>query len=233
MAKILACGVYLADRTNCAAEAIAELDLSRDHQLEQRWIALDVSGNGNNRLPYTVATVTQATPKFMLLNGLLADASDFDAMFVLDDDVMLPQHFLDRYLRLASQYKFALSQPARTFDSYIDHSFTMQMPGLVARSTRFVEIGPVFCIDRDAFELILPFDATSPMGWGLDFVWPVRIEKSGKRMGIIDALPVSHSLRKPVTNYSREPVELDANKLFSENDYLSRADAFTLLEGYA
>lgn len=233
MANVLACGIYLADKNNCAAETIAELDLSRDHHLEQRWIALDVTNSGNCGLPYTVATVTRPTPKFSLLNGILADASDFGAVFIMDDDVILPRGFLDRYLSLAIKYRFALSQPARTLDSYIDHNFTMQMPGLVARSTRFVEIGPVFCVRREAFDLILPFDAQSPMGWGLDFVWPARIEQSGKRMGIIDALPVSHSLRKPVTNYSRDMVEREMSKLLSENDNLTRAEAFTLLEAYA
>lgn len=233
MANVLACGVYLVDQNNCAAEAMAELDLSQDHHLEQRWIALDLTNSGNTGLPYTVARVTRRTPKFSLLNGILTDASDFDAVLILDDDVMLPRGFLDRYMSLAIQFNFALSQPARTSDSYIDHNFTTQMPGLIARSTRFVEIGPIFCIFREAFDLILPFDAQSPMGWGLDFVWPVRIEQSGKRMGIIDALPVSHSLRKPVTNYSRDTVEDDMNKLLSENDYLAHAEAFTLLEAYA
>jgi hypothetical protein len=233
MANVLACGVCLVDQNNCAAETIAELDLSQDHHLEQRWIALDLTNCGNSGLPYTVARVTRRTPKFSLLNGILTDASDFDAVFIFDDDVMLPRGFLDRYMSLAVQYNFALSQPARTPDSYIDHNFTTQMPGLIARSTRFVEIGPVFCILREAFDLILPFDAQAPMGWGLDFVWPARIEQSGKRMGIIDALPVSHSLRKPVTNYSRDTVEDDMNKLLSENDHLARAEAFTVLEAYA
>jgi hypothetical protein len=233
MAKVLACGIYLADRENWAAQAISELSLSRDHQLEQRWIALDVTNSGKNDLPNTVDTINRPTPKFTLLNGLLADLSCFDTVLILDDDVKLPRRFLDRYLMLVTRYQFALSQPARTRDSYIDHSFTAQMPGLVARSTRFVEIGPVFCIDREAFEIILPFDAESPMGWGLDFVWPARVEKSGKRMGILDALPVSHSLRKPLTNYTRDRAEEDMNKLLAENDHLSQAEAFTLLEAYA
>ena len=183
MAKVLACGIYLSDRNNCAPETIAELDLTEDHQLEQRWIALDITNSGGGDLPHTVARVTRPSPKFSLLNGILADAPEFDAIIVLDDDVMLPRNFLDRYLRLAFHYKFVLSQPARTPDSYIDHSFTTQMPGLVARSTHFVEIGPVFCILREAFELILPFDAGSSMGWGLDFVWPARIAKLAKTDG--------------------------------------------------
>ena len=233
MAKVLVCGVYLADKPNHAAEEIAELDRSQDHQVEQRWIALDVTDCGSDDLPHTVRRVNQPTPKFVLLNGILADAARFDAVLVVDDDVMLPPNFLDRYLRFAIQYEFALSQPARTPDSYIDHSITMQMPGLVARSTRFVEIGPVFCVLREAFNLILPFDNGSPMGWGLDFVWPVRIERSGKRMGIIDSLPVSHSLRKPLTTYTRGVAENDMARLLGESEYLSPADAFTLLEAYA
>ena len=74
MAKVLVCGVYLADKLNHAAEEIAELNRSKDHQVEQRWIALDVTDCGSNDLPHTVRRVNHPTPKFELLNGILADA---------------------------------------------------------------------------------------------------------------------------------------------------------------
>ena len=40
------------------------------------------------------------------------------------------------------------------------------------------------------------------MGWGNDFVWPVLAEKHNLKMGIVDAVPVGHNLRKPVAYYN-------------------------------
>jgi hypothetical protein len=233
MAKVLICGVYLADHENWAADEIRVFFESRNHEVEQRWIALDVSGTGKGDLPCTVTTLRQVTPKFTLINGLLEDLGEFEFVVFADDDVKLPPEFLDPFLALVDQFGFAIAQPARTPDSYVDHLITTQMPGLTGRLTRFVEIGPVFCIRRSAFRLLLPFDTRSPMGWGLDYVWPALIERHGLRMGIIDATPVGHNLRKPLTNYSRPEVERDMKKLLQEVPHLSIAEAFTVLEAYA
>jgi hypothetical protein len=233
MARVLICGVYLADREHCAANEIKAFSESQKHKLHQRWIALNVSGKGKCDLPFTVTKVRKQTPKFALINELLADIRDFDVVVITDDDVELPPKFLDRFLALVDQFEFAIAQPARTTDSYVDHSITMQMPGLQARLTRFVEIGPLFCIHRSAFDLVLPFDMLSPMGWGLDYVWPAIIEREGLRMGIIDATPVRHSLRKPLANYSRIDAERHMRELLDKRPHLSRAKAFRVLEAYA
>ena len=47
---------------------------------------------------------------------------------------------------------------------------------------------------RDAAALLLPFDEACGMGWGLDLI--VKIEQAGLKMGIIDATPVTHALRR-------------------------------------
>src|SRR6476659_1969651 len=148
MAKVLVCGVYMADLENIAADEITTLSEDRKNKVTQRWIALNVSGKGRCDLAGTVKTISQETPKFTLINTLLDDISDFDFLIVIDDDVELPNKFLNQFIGLINRYQFALAQPARTPDSYIDHFITMSMPGLQARLTRFVEIGPVFCIHR-------------------------------------------------------------------------------------
>lgn len=122
-------------------------------------------------------------------------------MLICDDDIDLPAAFIDRYLDRVTKYDFALAQPARTHDSYIDHSIVEQLDGFDARRTRFVEIGPHFSVAREVYPHLLRFDESSPMGWGYDFVWPVVMEEIGRRMGIVDATPVARKLRKPVAHY--------------------------------
>jgi hypothetical protein len=230
---VLVCGVYIADRENWAADEIRELASSRQHDVEQRWTALDVSGSGQTDLPCTVSVVSEPTGKFTLINRLIENVEKFDWLLVCDDDIRLPLGFLDQYLAHAHRFGFALSQPARTADSYVDHRIVTQMPGLTGRLTRFVEIGPVFCIHRSAYPLLLPFDGRTSMGWGLDFVWPLLLEPRKLRMGIIDATPVAHSLRKPVANYSHQSGVKDMEGFLAQTPHLTRAEAFTVIEAYA
>ncbi len=126
----------------------------------------------------------------------------------------------------------ALSQPARTADSYIDHYFVMQMPGIKGRTTRFVEIGPLVCVRSDAYSLIFPFGEVG-MGWGLDFIWPQLIEQAGLRMGIVDAVPVAHRLRKPVSHYSHAQADQEQQNLLRNRQHLSREEAFIVREIYS
>jgi hypothetical protein len=233
MGRVLVCGAYFADRANCIAAEVEEFAASRHHHVEQRWIALDFSETATWNCPGTVAVVKQPTPKFTLMNGLLKDLETFDFVIISDDDVDLPRGFVDHFVENVEKFQFALSQPARTPDSHIDHFITIRMPGIDARLTRFVEIGPIFCIHRSAFGVLLPFNLCSPMGWGYDFVWPAVIERSGLRMGIVDATPVGHTIRKSLTNYSKPIVEEQMNALLATNPHLPKAEAFTVLEAYA
>lgn len=236
MASVLAVGVYLADRTNLAEQIVQELTRSERHSVTQRWTALWSAGEQTPQwraVPYTVSSVTSPAPKFGLLNRMLDDADEFDWIIVLDDDVELSDGWLDRYIDIANRYDLALSQPARTRDSYIDHHIVAQAPGLLARRTRFVEIGPIICLRRDAIPHIIPFEDEVEMGWGLDFIWPVRIESAGLRMGIIDACPVAHTLRPPTQYYDRTGTEQRMQRLLNAVEHLSPASAFTVLDAYA
>src|SRR5512133_548187 len=234
-ARVLVLGIYLADRENLAAEIAAELAKSTCTAVEQRWIALGTSAVAPALERVTVARVVTPTPKFTLVNRLLRDADParYDCVLVADDDIALPDGFLDRYLDLVARHDLALAQPARTHDSYIDHPIVERLDGLDARRTRFVEIGPVFSIARAAYPVLLPFDESSPMGWGYDFAWPVAVEQAGLRMGIVDATPVQHALRKPVANYDFGTVMGQMKEFLAAHPHLSRDEAFTILEAFA
>ncbi len=232
---VLVVGVYLADRENRAASIARELGQSGRRQVEQRWISL---GRASVPAPLASVTVLRAetpTPKFTLVNRLLAqcDLDRYDFVLVSDDDISLPAGFLDRYLDIVTEHDLALAQPARTHDSYIDHPIVERLDGLTARRTRFVEIGPLFSMRRDAVRLLTPFSEASPMGWGYDFVWPVVVERAGLRMGIVDATPVAHDLRKSVTHYDQEEAQRAMEEFLARHPHLSRPEAHTIVEAYS
>lgn len=232
MPNVLVAGVYLANRETSAGHVIYELEASRRHSVTQRWAAIALGEEPAIALPCTVETITKPMSKFAIINRLIGDVENFDWVIVCDDDIELPPTFLDDLIDVAQRCDFSLFQPARTHDSYLNHNIVRRLPGLTARRTRFVEIGPVTCIRRDAYPLILPFEIDG-MGWGLDFVWPARIERAGLRMGIIDAVPIAHRIRKPADHYSGTEARNAMSYVLARNRSLSDVDALTVLEAYA
>jgi hypothetical protein len=232
MYNILVAGVYLADRENSAAHIMSEFARTSRHRVEQRWIAISETGIREDLLPHTTRVVRTSTPKFRLLDELVENIGSFDFVFLSDDDIELDARFLDNFIAASQRMDLALSQPARTADSYIDHYFVMRMPGIMGRVTRFVEIGPVVCVRSDAYPAIFPFGNVG-MGWGLDFIWPKLIQQSGLRMGIVDAFPVAHRLRKPLAYYLHSEANKEMQNLLAKRSHLSRAEAFIVQEIYS
>lgn len=231
---VLVLGVLIQGIPNYAQAISAELCRSEDWTVDLRWAALGSAALPGDIAESIVIQTTKRIPKFQLLNKLLkgVDLGRYRFVVVVDDDVELAERFLDRFLALQQRYQLALAQPARTHDSFIDHFFVAQLLGVEARRTRFVEIGPVFSVAADAFSKLLPFDEAAPMGWGLDFVWPVQLEESGLDMGIIDRVPVRHALRKPVTQYDYDDTNDAMNDFLQAHQYLKRGEAFATLESY-
>ena len=229
--RVLVVGAYFTDRVSRIGEIRNQFDRSENWQVEQRWVAL------GDRIPPGLEEVTVAltpgAPKFTLVNRELGkvDLRRYSFVIVCDDDITLPRHFLDEYLALVEEFGFALAQPARTHDSYTDHHFVSQLLGIRARQTRFVEIGPLFSMRADILSLLTPFDEQSAMGWGYDFIWPVILARAQRTMGIIDACPVGHTLRKPVTSYSRELATAQMAALLAQ-PHLEPLDAFHIVKSY-
>jgi hypothetical protein len=232
--RVLCAGIYLAHRENTAEHITRVFSDSRRVDLVQRWIALAVDGHGGQTdIPGTVAVVSEPTPKLALLSRLLDDVTTFDWVILCDDDIEVTNGFVDALIAMADRFDFALCQPARTHDSYVDHCFVARLSGLLARQTRFVEIGPLVCVRRDAAPLILSFNEHCGMGWGLDFVWPVIIENAGLRMGIIDSVPVAHRIRKPTTNYVYGDAHREMAWTLATNKHLTYHEAFQIVECFS
>jgi hypothetical protein len=242
--SVLIVGVYLLDKPSYICQIKSDLSRSSRWEAEQRWVGLGTGPVPEEMGDATLRKVIPPAMKFPLLNQLLAEAKldDFEFVLVCDDDIVLPENFLDRYLESVTRYDFALAQPARTHDSFsphmiVDgfsgHPFVEQLDGLVARQTRFVEIGPIFSVHQRAFELIFPFDETSPMGWGYDFVWPQITANAGLKMGIIDAVPIAHTLRKSGFYYQHDKARAEMAEFLAHRPHLSPDEAFFIVESYA
>jgi hypothetical protein len=169
--------------------------------------------------------------KFENLNSLLAarSTSDPDWFLFVDDDVELPQRFLDRFLGSCERFGFQLAQPALTRTSHAGWRTMRRCRGTIARTTRMVEIGPLTAIHRSVAPELLPFPRLR-MGWGLDSHWGALAWERGWRVGVIDATPVKHELRLPASRYDRHEAEREAAAFLASRPHLDRRRALTVVE---
>jgi len=88
----------------------------------------------------------------------------------------------------------------------------------------------VISVHRTAFDVVFPFDLTSPMGWGLENVWSLRASEAALKMGIIDNVPVDHSMRRPVANYSWHEADQGRSALFASTPSRPNEECFKVVD---
>jgi GT2 family glycosyltransferase len=205
--RVLVLGVARPERARTVAAERRELARSR-HSLEVH-LELPRPGLG----------------KWHNLNAALAahPAAGFDWLLLLDDDVRLPRGFLDTFLLCAERFGFTLAQPAHAFASHAAWDVTRRRPGVLARRTRFVEIGPVTAVHRDAFPVLLPFPDLR-MGWGLDAHWGALAQEHGWTIGVVDATPIRH-LRPVAAGYGHAEAVAEAAAFLDGRAYVTREQA--------
>jgi len=233
--RILLAGVYLSDAPNTMDHLVGALSRSMRHTVDQRWVALGDTAVSDAVAAVTVRIVPDRAPKFTLFNALLANEpwQDYDYVFLCDDDIEIPDGFIDHLIDLQESLGFAATQPARTPESFSGHLIVVQQPGLVARETRFVESGPVVSFTREAFSRVFPFDDSSGMGWGLEFVWAHNLAEAGLRMGIIDSVQVVHTLRPTAVQYNEDEARRQERELVSQHAaIMPRGESIRVLRVY-
>jgi hypothetical protein len=164
--------------------------------------------------------------KFENLNLLLArnELGSRDWLLIIDDDVLLPRGFLDVFLFLVERFGLQLAQPAHLARSHAAWPLTRRRPGSVVRETGYVEIGPVVAMHATTFDVLLPFPELRS-GWGLDAHWAALAETHGWRLGIVDATPIRHQLRRIATFYSHEEAIAEGRRFLADRPYVSAADS--------
>jgi hypothetical protein len=232
--KVLVLGVYMGDRNNLIDHLVPTLAASRHCEITQRWIAMGSMSKRPDVRAVTLVELHERTPKFTLINRLIgeADIAEYDYIMVCDDDVSLPADFTDRFIGWQQRCDFALAQPARTWNSYVDHGFVRRSLWSKARETRFVEIGPIFCMNRTMAKLLVPFDQTSAMGWGYDLVWPVIAKQHGLKLGIVDDAAIEHSIRARGALYQTGGEIESMAAMLAKREHLNARDAFVVLQRF-
>jgi GT2 family glycosyltransferase len=164
--------------------------------------------------------------KFENLN-LLLDAHPphhSDWLIVVDDDIVLPHGFLDRFLFLAERFRLDLAQPAHRRASHAAWRVTRRRPRSTVHETSFVEIGPVTAFARSTFSTLLPFPDVR-MGWGLDMHWAAIAREQGWRCGVIDAVPIHHRSAPAASAYSRDQALAEARAFLQARPYVRASEA--------
>jgi GT2 family glycosyltransferase len=174
----------------------------------------------------TMRTVAMGTGgKFEHLNALLEEhpADGFDWLLVIDDDVVLPRRFLDRFVHCAEDAGLLLAQPAHRPHSHAAFGVTRRRPGGAVRESHFVEIGPVTAFAAATFDTLLPFPALR-MGWGLDAHWGALAGARGWPIGIVDATPILHTAPAG-GGYDRAATVAEARAFLAQRPYVTREQA--------
>lgn len=164
--------------------------------------------------------------KFENLNLLLkAHPPDgCDWLLMVDDDIVLPHGFLDRFLFLAERFQLDLAQPAHRSNSHAAWQVTRRRAVSAVRETNFVEIGPVTAFAHSTFSTLLPFPELR-MGWGLDLHWAALAREHHWRCGVLDAIPIAHRAAPAASAYSREQALSEARSFLEQRPYLSASEA--------
>ena len=164
--------------------------------------------------------------KFQNLDLLLRAAApaDYDWLLLVDDDVVLPEGFVDRLLGVCERLQLELAQPAQTLASNAAWPVTRRRPLTVARETGFVEIGPVTALRRDVAVELTPFPPLR-FGWGLDLHWAALARERGWRLGVVDALPVRHDEAGVAAAYSHADAVSEARAFLAERRYVPSSEA--------
>ena len=150
------------------------------------------------------------------INALVAAApAAFDWLIVIDDDVAIPAGWFDTFIDTLEAAAFVIANPAHNIHSFASFAVTQRQPGSIARTTAFVEQGPVVAIHRSILPHLMPLPEMR-WGWGIDFVWAQQARAYGWRIGIVDGAPITH-LRAPAAAYDMREAFAEANAMLARH----------------
>jgi Glycosyltransferase like family 2 len=193
--------------------------------LAEHTVVEGLGGGKFGNLNRVLGTVSAEAPASRSGGGAQASAVlDFDWILVVDDDLVLPPHFLDRFVALCERFSLDLAQPAQTLRSHSAWRVTRRRPASLARETRFVEIGPLTAFGRRAAAELLPFPELR-FGWGLDLHWAAIAEERGWRLGVVDATPVRHESATVGSAYPSAEAEAEAADFLATREHLPASRA--------
>lgn len=196
-------------------------------------LALGSTGDAHGPLAGDTVATGLRGGKYENVDALLraAGGAAADWTLVVDDDVVLPRRFLDRFLGVCEHLDLALAQPAQSSASFAAWPHTRRLRGVLARETRFVEIGPVTAFRRAALAALSPFPPLR-YGWGLDLHWGAVAEQRGWRLGVVDALPVRHEHTAVGVSYATDDAIEEARAFLTGRPFVTSTRAAEVLRSH-
>jgi hypothetical protein len=226
--RVLAMALYGPEGAEQTVAALEELRSSR-HDLT---VALGALGGVAPELAADTSRAGMHGGKFANLNRLAEEAAPLaaDWILLLDDDVGLSGHFLDRLVCVAESFGLAMAQPALSRASHGAWEINRRRPALV-RETQFVEIGPALLVSREAWRELTPFPEAG-MGWGLCLHWGALARRNGWKLGVVDAVPVRNESRPPAASYDRTDAKAAAAELLASHEHITHSEAESVLASH-
>jgi hypothetical protein len=122
------------------------------------------------------------------------EISDYDAIFVLDDDIRINTEHINQTFAILHRYDLWLCQPAYSEDSDTVWPIAKKQNGNVLRYVNFVECG-VMMFSKYAFQKCLPIFFNAITGFKLDNIVPFVLGLPKNKIAIIDSVQCVHPKR--------------------------------------
>lgn len=111
----------------------------------------------------------------------------YEAVFILDDDIIIDCEGINSLFRIRSQYDLWLLQPAFDPRGKISHPITKASPSCFLRFTNFVEVAcPLF--RKDKLENFMKIYDPILNGWGVDLWYHHLLGEHPRKIAIVDAI---------------------------------------------
>jgi hypothetical protein len=175
--------------------------------------------NSRHRVSTITAPFHEGLGKFQNINRALArvDITQFDWFIIVDDDIALPEAFLDRFIALSERADLNICMPAHCFRSHQTFEITLRKWNSLARLTHFVEGGPMTAFRNCLFGPLLPFPELR-WGWGTDLLWSEYARLHRYPIGVVDATPIRH-LRPVAASYDWQAAGDEATAFLQQKGF--------------
>jgi len=117
--------------------------------------------------------------------------SKYDAIWVVDDDIIMDTSSINTMFFLFTKYKLWLAQPSFSEESMTSWDITRCNPDCILRFTNFVENGVTIYSRKILPQLIRTFN-DARTGFGVDLIWPKLLGYPKRKIAVIDAVTCYH-----------------------------------------
>jgi hypothetical protein len=97
------------------------------------------------------------------------DILQYDYFFIIDDDIIMDGHHIEKMFQYAKDYNLLICQPSFDTHSKISHTITENDKDIILSYTNFVEVNvPLF--KKEALDKLMNKFDEKLIGWGIDFI---------------------------------------------------------------